>query len=412
MTNSDAAIRTHYRTCNLCEAMCGLEIQARGPEILSIKGDAADVFSQGHICPKAVALRDVYSDPDRLKFPLRRTPTGWEQIGWAEALDEAAAGLRRVQAQHGPNAVGVYLGNPVVHNLGTLLFAAPFIRALKTRNRFSATSVDQLPHQYAAFHMLGHQLLLPIPDIDRTDYMLILGANPLASNGSLMSAPGVAKRLKAIQQRGGRVVVVDPRRTETAAAADQHCFIRPGTDALLLLALLHVVFADGLARPGRLAELSDGWDTVAEIAERFPPERAAGPTGIGADVIRRLARDFASAPSAVAYGRVGASTQAFGGLCQWLVNLLNIATGNFDRPGGAMFPLAAFDVVGLTAATGQVGRGGRWQSRVRGLPEFGGELPAAAMAEEMLTPGEGQIRAMVTIAGNPVLSTPNGRQLD
>ena len=405
-------VRTHYRTCNLCEAMCGLEIKVRGQDILSIQGDEADIFSHGHICPKAVALRDIYADPDRLKFPMRRTAAGWEQIGWDEALDEVAARLRAVQTRHGLNAVGVYLGNPVVHNLGTLLFAAPFVRALRTRNRFSATSVDQLPHQFVAYHMLGHQLLLPIPDIDRTDYMLILGANPLASNGSLMSAPGVARRLKAIQKRGGKFVVIDPRRTETAAAADQHLFIQPGADALLLLAVLHTLFAEDLACPSRLAALCQGLDVVAALAADFSPERVAAQTGIPAPVIRQLARDFAAAPSAVAYGRVGASTQAFGGLTQWLVNLLNIVTGNFDRPGGAMFPRPAVDVVGITALTGQLGHASRWKSRVRGLPEFGGELPAAAMAEEILTEGEGQIKALVTIAGNPVLSTPNGRQLD
>jgi anaerobic selenocysteine-containing dehydrogenase len=405
-------VRAHFRTCNLCEAMCGLEIKVRGQEILSIQGDEADVFSHGHICPKAVALRDIHSDPDRLKFPLRRTPAGWEQIGWDDALDEVAARLRAVQAQHGLNAVGVYLGNPVVHNLGTLLFAAPFVRALRTRNRFSATSVDQLPHQFVAYYMLGHQFLIPIPDIDRTGYMLILGANPLASNGSLMSAPGVARRLKAIQKRGGKFVVIDPRRTETAAVADQHFFIQPGADALLLLAMLHTIFAEGLATPGRLAALSNGLETVQSLVLDYPPERVAGKTGIRAADIRQLARDFATAPAAVAYGRVGASTQSFGGLTQWFINLLNIVTGNFDRPGGAMFPKAAFDVVGITTMTGQVGHGSRWKSRVRGLPEFGGELPAAAMAEEMLAEGEGQIRAMVTIAGNPVLSTPNGRQLD
>ncbi|MFL5803298.1 MAG: molybdopterin-dependent oxidoreductase [Roseiflexaceae bacterium] len=405
-------IRTHYRTCNLCEAMCGLEIKVRGQEILSIKGDRDDPFSQGHICPKAVALQDIYHDPDRLKFPMRRTAAGWEQIGWDEAFDEVATNLRAVQERHGANAVGVYLGNPVVHNMGTLLFAAPFIRALRTRNRFSATSVDQLPHHFAAYHMLGHQLLLPIPDIDRTDFLLILGANPLASNGSLMSAPGVARRLRAIQERGGKVVLIDPRRTETAAAADQHYFIQPGADALLLLALLHTIFADGLATSGRLAALCNGLDTIAALVAGFPPERVAGATGIAPAEIRRLAHDFATAATAVCYGRVGASTQAFGGLAQWLINVLNIVTGNFDRPGGAMFPKAAFDVVGITSATGQVGHSGRWCSRVRGLAEFGGELPVATMAEEILAEGTGQIKALVTIAGNPVLSTPNGGRLD
>jgi anaerobic selenocysteine-containing dehydrogenase len=412
MKSYSSEVLNHYRTCNLCEAMCGLEIRLKGQEILSIAGDKADPFSHGHICPKALALQDIYHDPDRLKYPVRRTATGWEQIGWDEAFDEVATQLRAMQGRHGGNAIGVYLGNPVVHNMGTLLFAPPFIRALRTRNRFSATSVDQLPHQFVAYHMLGHQFLVPIPDIDRTEFMLILGANPLASNGSLMTAPGVAERLKAIQKRGGKVVVIDPRRNETAAVADEHLFIKPGADAVLLLALLHTLFADGLTNLGRLAEISNGLDQVAALVADFPPERVADQTGIAARDIQRIALEFARATSAVCYGRVGASTQAFGGLTQWLINLLNIVTGNFDRAGGAMFPKPAFDVVGITTSTGQVGHGGRWRSRVRGLPEFGGELPVAVLAEEILTEGEGQIRALVTIAGNPALSSPNGRQLD
>ncbi len=405
--------RTHFRTCNLCEAMCGIAIEHDdNGRILSIKGDADDPFSQGHICPKAVALQDVYHDPDRLKRPLRRTATGWEEIGWEEAYDEVVANLRRVQAAHGRDAVGVYLGNPNVHNMGSILYAPNFIRALGTRNRFSATSVDQLPHHYAAFFMFGHQLLLPVPDVDRTDFFLMLGANPLVSNGSLMTAGGIERRLKALQARGGRLVVVDPRRTETAVLADTHLAIRPGSDAALLLALIHTVVAEDMVKPGRLADVTDGLGDLPALVAPFTPERVAATTGIPAATIRQLARDFATAERAVCYGRIGTSTQAFGGTTTWLINVLNLITGNLDEPGGAMFTLPAFDAVGMTTAFGAIGRYGRWQSRVRGLPEFGGELPVAALAEEILTPGDGQIRAMVTVAGNPVLSTPNGRQLD
>lgn len=405
--------RTHFRTCNLCEAMCGIAIELDdNGRILSIKGDADDPFSQGHICPKAVALQDVYHDPDRLKRPLRRTATGWEEIGWEEAYDEVVANLRRVQAAHGRDAVGVYLGNPNVHNMGSILYAPNFIRALGTRNRFSATSVDQLPHHYAAFFMFGHQLLLPVPDVDRTDFFLMLGANPLVSNGSLMTAGGIERRLKALQARGGRLVVVDPRRTETAVLADTHLAIRPGSDAALLLALIHTVVAEDMVKPGRLADVTDGLGDLPALVAPFTPERVAATTGIPAATIRQLARDFATAERAVCYGRIGTSTQAFGGTTTWLINVLNLITGNLDEPGGAMFTLPAFDAVGMTTAFGAIGRYGRWQSRVRGLPEFGGELPVAALAEEILTPGDGQIRAMVTVAGNPVLSTPNGRQLD
>ena len=406
------ATQTHYRTCNLCEAMCGIEIKVDGSEILSIRGDKNDPFSRGHICPKAVALQDIYHDPDRLRHPVRRTATGWQQIGWDEAFDEVVSNIKAIQQTYGRNAVGAYVGNPNVHNIGSILYLAPFLRALRSRNRFSATSVDQLPHHFASYFMLGHQSLIPIPDIDRTDFFLILGANPLASNGSLMTAPGMSRRLRELQERGGKFVVIDPRRSETAQKADQHLFIRPGSDVLLLLGLIHTVYDENLANPGRLAEFTDGLELMADIVSDYAPEKVERQTGIDAVTIRQLARDFAAANSAVCYGRMGASTQAFGGVAQWLINALNIVTGNFDRPGGAMFPTPAFDFVGITGMMGSTGHFGAWHSRVRGLPEFGGELPVAALAEEILTEGEGQIKGMVTVAGNPVLSTPNGSQLD
>jgi anaerobic selenocysteine-containing dehydrogenase len=399
---------SHACACNLCEAICGLEIELAGDEIVSVRGDRADPFSRGHVCPKAVALKDIQEDPDRLRRPLRRDGSGWVEIGWRQALDEAAGRLRSIRGEHGRDALAVYLGNPNAHNLGALLYGPPLLRTLRTRNRYSATSVDQLPHHLAALEMFGHQLLLPIPDVDRTDFLLMLGANPLASNGSLMTAPGIRRRLRELRRRGGELVVIDPRRTETALVADRHHFIRPGSDALLLLALLQTIFVESLARPGRLAERFDSLDTVRRLATEFPPDRVAAATGVPADEIRQLARRFAAAPSAVCYGRLGVSTQEFGGLCQWLVNALNAVTGNLDRPGGAMFTRPAVDVLA------SFGRGhlGRWRSRVRGLPEFGGELPAAALAEEILSDEPGRIRALLTLAGNPVLSTPNGAQLE
>lgn len=402
----------HFRTCNLCEAMCGVAISVQANGTLRIEGDAEDVFSHGYICPKAVALQDIHYDPDRLKHPVRRTENGWRQIGWDEAFDEVADNLKRVQAKYGRHSVATYVGNPTVHNYGSLLFLPGFIRSLHTRNRFSATSVDQLAHHFAAFFMFGHQLLLPIPDLDRTDFLLILGGNPAVSNGSLMTAPDVAGRLRAIRARGGKVILVDPRRTETARIADQHIFIRPGTDVLLLLALLNVIYAENLARPDRLTEFTDGVEIVRKLAADFSPEITAPITGVRAEQVRELAREFANAKTAVCYGRMGVSTQEFGGVCQWLINVLNIITGNLDRPGGAMFTKPAFDAVGAPEAVAPRGSYGRWHSRVRKLPEFGGELPVAALAEDILTPGKDQIRAVVTSAGNPVLSTPNGRQLD
>ncbi|HVF23888.1 MAG TPA: molybdopterin-dependent oxidoreductase, partial [Pyrinomonadaceae bacterium] len=350
--------------------------------------------------------------PDRLKYPVRRTANGWQRLGWDDAFGEVAQNLKRINAQYGRNSIATYLGNPTAHNYGALLFLPPFIRSLRTRNRYSATSVDQLAHHFAGYLMFGHQLLLPIADVDRTQYFLVLGANPLVSNGSLMTAPGMNRRLEELRRRGGKLILVDPRYSETARVADRHLFIRPGTDVLLLLALLHVVFAEGLTRLDKLASFTSGMETVASVVAEFTPERVAPITGIAAVEIRRLAQEFTAAEAAVCYGRIGVCTQEFGGLCVWLINVLNIVTGNFDRPGGAMFSLPAFDPV--TAPESMAPRGGfaRWHSRVRKLPEFSGELPVAALAEEILTEGPGQIKALVTCAGNPVLSTPNGRELD
>jgi anaerobic selenocysteine-containing dehydrogenase len=392
-------------SCNLCEAICGVLVTVEDGRVTDIRGDESDPLSRGHICPKAVALRDLQDDPDRLTTPVRRTPDGWQEIGWDAAYELVIDKLTGIQRQHGRNSVGVYLGNPNVHSLGALTHLPTMVRLLRTRNRFSATSIDQLPHMLASYLLYGHQLMVPVPDIDRTSYLLMLGANPLASNGSMMTAPGFGRRLKDLQKRGGRVVVIDPRRTETAAVADEHHFVRPGTDAAFLLALIHQVIADGNART---ASYVDGLGTVEEAVSAWTPERAAGITGIDAEVIRRIAHEFATTDRAACYGRVGVSTQQFGAVCQWAIQVLNIITGNLDRPGGTMFPRPA-----VNALLG-IGRGhvGAWKSRVRGLPEFGGELPASTMAEEILTPGDGQIRAMVTVAGNPVLSTPNGRKLD
>ncbi|MFQ5674965.1 MAG: molybdopterin-dependent oxidoreductase, partial [bacterium] len=404
--------RTHYRTCNLCEAMCGIQIKVQGDEILSIRGDNDDPFSRGHICPKAVALQDVYYDKDRLIHPVRRTKDGWERISWVEAFIEVVNNIHAIQEKYGKNAVGVYLGNPVVHNIGSMLFLPRFSKSLDTRSRFSATSVDQLPHHFAAHFMFGHPLLIPIPDIDRTDFFLMLGANPAASNGSLMTAPGIVNRLKALRKRGGKLIVVDPRFTETAAIADEHFFIKPGTDVLFLLALLHTVYQEHLEKQARLMGFTDGLDEIREIVSHFSPESVTGNTGVPAENIRQLASDFCKAESAVCYGRLGVSTQAFGAAAQWLINVLNIITGNFDRRGGAMFTLPAIDVVRMGRGKRKKKRLGRWRSRVRQLPEFNGELPASVLAEEMLTEGDGQIKALFTVAGNPVLSTPNGAQLE
>ena len=411
-------LQTHYRACNLCEAICGLAIKHLSGQIVSIVGDREDPFSRGHICPKAVALKDVYEDPDRLRKPQKKVvaadgTVAWQEIGWEQAFREVTGRLRAIRAERGANAIGFYGGNPSVHNSGTLLSAPGFIKALRTRSIFSASSVDQYPHHFAAWQLFGHPVLLPVPDIDRTDYWIIIGGNPIASNGSIMTAPDVANRLKAIQKRGGNVIVIDPRRTETALRADAHQFIRPGTDVYLLLAMAQVLFAENLVRLGRLAPIIDGLGQLRDAVADFTPERVAGVTGIAADTIRQLTRDFAQAERAALYGRVGVSVQSFGSLCLWLINVLNTLTRHLDEPGGMMFSTPAFDIVGKRQLYTKYNR---YQSRVSGYPEFMSELPVSCLAEEILTParteGEQPIRAMVTSCGNPVLSTPNGGQLD
>lgn len=399
----------HYRTCNLCEAVCGIEIEHENGEILSIKGDKDDPFSRGHICPKALALKDIYVDKNRLKSPVKRFGEDWREISWENAFAEIAEKIDKIQTKYGRNAVAVYQGNPSVHNFGTLLNSGLLLKSLRTQNNFSATSVDQLPHHFAAWTMLGHPLLMPIPDLDRTDFFLIFGANPLASNGSLMTAPDVINRLNDIKKRGGKIVLLDPRRTETARVADEHHFIKPASDVYFLLALIHILFAENLVNLGKLAEFTDGVEVLREISKDYSPENAEVKTGISASEIKRIALEFADAKTAVCYGRMGVSVQKFGSLCHWLINSVNILTGNFDRAGGAMFTRPAFDI--LQTAKGE-NVFNRWQSRVRKLPEFISELPVSALAEEILTSGEGQIKALFTSCGNPVLSTPNGAHLE
>jgi anaerobic selenocysteine-containing dehydrogenase len=391
--------------------MCGIEIKHQGKEILSIKPDQQDPFSRGHICPKAIALQDYYHDPERLKKPIKKTASGWQEISWEAAFAEIGEKMRNIQAQYGADSVGVYLGNPNAHNFGNALFLPHFFKALGSKSRFSSASADQLPHHVAANYMFGAGIAISVPDINRTDFMLIIGANPVVSNGSMMSAAGMPGRIKDIQKRGGKVVVVDPRRTETAKIADEHLFIRPEKDALLLLAMIHTLITEDLVNLRHLESKIEGYDQLVGAIEGFTPEEVADATGISAQQIRQLAIDFANAPSAVCYSRMGASTQSFGGLCQWLTLVLNIISGNFDREGGAMFPQPALDLLSRVKP-GKPSSYGRYESRVRKLPFFNGEFPVATLADEILTEGEGQIKALFTIAGNPVLSAPNGDRLD
>jgi anaerobic selenocysteine-containing dehydrogenase len=410
---SEHATQTHFTTCPLCEATCGLEITTSGRAVLGIRGDQEDVFSRGYICPKGYGLKELDADPDRLRTPMLRRGASWEPATWEAAFAEIARRLPPIALAHGRDAVAVYLGNPNVHNLAAQLYNPVLLRALRTRNIYTASTLDQMPKHVAAGEMFGHMLSIPIPDVDRTDYFLVLGANPLVSNGSLMTAPDMRGRIRRIRARGGKVVVLDPRRTRTAEEASEHHFIWPGTDAYLLLALAHTLFAEDLVQPGRLAEHLNGVDEVAARARAFSPEAAAALCRIPAETIRRLARELAAAPRAVVYGRVGTCTQEFGTLASWLVDVLNALTGNLDREGGAMFPRAAAGAANTSGLPGR-GKGVRRAgvtSRVRGLPQVFGELPTAALAEEITTPGDGQVRALITIAGNPALSAPNGPQL-
>jgi len=403
-----------FSTCPLCEATCGLEITVSDGSIGRIRGDADDVLSHGFVCPKGASLKELHDDPDRLRTPLLRAPDGsFRAASWDEAFAEIDRRLPPIRAEHGNDAVGVYVGNPSAHNLSALVYGRVLLKALQTRNIFSASTVDQFPKQMASALMFGSGATVAVPDVDRTDHLLMLGANPLASNGSLLTAPDMRGRLRAIRARGGKVVVVDPRRTRTAREADEHHFIRPGTDALLLFALVHALFDEDLADPGPLAEHVAGLETVRALAAEIAPEEVAATCGIEAPEIRRMARELATAPHAAVYGRIGTTTQRFGTTASWLVDVLNVVTGNLDRPGGAMFPRTA---AGSSNTAGEPGRGrggvfGRWHSRVRGLGEVFGELPAACLAEEIQTPGEGQIRALLTVAGNPAVSTPNSARL-
>jgi anaerobic selenocysteine-containing dehydrogenase len=408
---------THYHACNLCEAICGLEIVLEDEQIISIKGDKKDPLSKGHICPKAIALQDIYNDPDRLRQPHKKTADGWEKISWDQAYDEVAQNLKKIQKKYGNNAVGVYQGNPTVHNLEAMLFSSAFTRTLRTQNHFSATSVDQLPEQLVSSEMFGHSLLIPLPDLDRTEFVIIIGGNPVVSNGSLMTAPGVKKRLTAISERGGKVVVIDPRKTETAAIADEHFFVKPGTDALMMLAMLQYLFEQKLQSLGTVSNFTKDLKIVEKLVKPYTPEIVSPITGIPAERLKELVRNFCVAGSATCYGRIGVSTHEYGTLTQWLIVVFNIVTGNLDFPGGTMFSNPAFDFLAKTSKKSSSKKKkrkdfGSAYSRVRNLPNFNGEFPVATLAEEITTAGEGQIKAMVTNSGNPLLSTPNSKNID
>lgn len=402
-----------YRICPLCEATCGLELKVDGRDVLEVRGDNQDVFSKGYVCPKGVAIKELDADPDRLRTPMIREGDTWREASWDEAFKLIEAKLGPIREEYGKNAVGIYMGNPSVHSTALSIYGQVLLRAMGTHNRFSAGTVDQVPKQLSSALMFGTGLSIPIPDLNRCNYLLIMGANPLVSNGSLMTAPDIAKRIKGIGERGGKVVVLDPLLTKTAQAANEHFCIVPGTDAFFLFAVIHTLFEEGLTKPGRLAELATGLEDVEALAKTFSPETVAEKCGIPAEVTRRIAREFAAASGAAIHARIGTCTQEFGTLSSWLPDVIHFLTGNLDEAGGALFALAACGAVNTKGAPG-VGKGhrmGRSKSRVSGHAENFGEFPAACLAEEIETSGEGQIRAMITVAGNPVLSNPNGTRL-
>ncbi|GAA3443565.1 molybdopterin-dependent oxidoreductase [Planomonospora venezuelensis] len=399
-------MRTAHRTCPLCEAVCGLRLTLDDTgHVTSVKGDPDDPFSKGFICPKGASLGALDEDPDRLRVPMIRTGGEWREAGWDEAFEAVERGLASVTEAHGRQAVAVYLGNPNAHTMAGALYNPPLIKALGTRNVFSASTADQMPKHVSCGLMFGDPLAIPVPDLDRTDYLLMLGANPLESNGSLCTAPDFPGRLKALRRRGGRFVVVDPRRTRTAALADEHLFVRPGTDAYLLFGIVHTLLAEDLAA---VRVETAGLAELRELAGEFSPKAVAEVCGVPAETIVRLAHELAAAPTSAVYARIGTCTAEFGTIAQWLVDVINVLTGNLDRPGGVMFAKTAVEL----GRRSRPYTTGRWRSRVRGLPEANGELPVATLADEIETPGEGQVRALVAVAGNPVLSAPNGTRLD
>ncbi len=400
------------RQCNLCDAGCGLLVTVDENRILSVGADPDDPLSGGYACPKGLAIGDVHADPDRLRRPVRRDSRGeFHEISWDEAFDAVAEGLGRIRRTHGADAVAVYFGNPLVHSYGGMLMLSALLDTLGTRNRTSATSQDIAPRFAASHYLYGNTLVMPVPDLDRTDYFLCIGANPAVSQGSAMVTPNVRARIRAIRARGGKVVTVDPRRSETARVSDEHVFIRPGGDAAFLLALTRALVEDGRVERARIEAAASGWAEVERELARFAPESVESVTGVDARTLRRLAREFADARSSVVYTRAGACNTEYGTLATYATDLLNLAAGRLGVEGGSMLPDPGLDGARIARLNGMNGCS-RWHSRVRGLPETASYLPASVLAEEMETPGVGQVHALLTIAGNPVLSTPNGRRLE
>ena len=401
----------HLYTCPLCEAMCGLEIEVADGRIAGIRGNPDDTWSRGHLCPKGASLGAIHEDPDRIRTPMIKVDGQWQEVSWDAAFRRCTELLAPVIAQHGIGAVTCYVGNPLAHSFSLGRYTGVLLGMSGIPVSYSPGTVDQWPKNLSSHLMFGNWWGFPVPDIERTDLLVVMGANPAASQGSLLAAPDVM----GILGRIGTVIVIDPVRTATAAKADEWLPITPGTDAALLLAVVHTLFEENLATLGHLGEHIAGVETLREVTRDWSPERVAAVTGISAQRIRELARQLAGTEKAVVYGRIGLCNQEFGSLASWLVDVVNILTGHLDTPGGAMFPRPAAWTVTSQPQPGLEGglpEFGRWYSRVRGAKEVLGQVPVSCLVEEIATPGEGQIKALITVAGNPVLSTPGGHRLD
>jgi anaerobic selenocysteine-containing dehydrogenase len=404
----------HLYTCPLCEAMCGLEIHVEAGRVTGIRGNRDDTWSRGHICPKGATLGAVHEDPDRIRCPMIKVDGQWQEASWDAAFRRCTELLAPVIEKYGIGAVTCYTGNPLAHSFSLGRYTGVLLGMSGIPISYSPGTVDQWPKNLSSHLMYGGWWSIPVPDIERTDLLIVMGANPAASQGSLLAAPNVMGIIDAIRKRG-KVIVVDPVQTATAARADEWLPITPGTDAALLLAVAHTLFAENLVKLGELEPHIDGVDRMRQLAAEWSPDRVATVTGISADRIRTLARELAGTERAVVYGRIGLCNQEFGSLASWLVDVVNILTGHFDTPGGSMFPRAAAWSVTVQPIPGLEDGApefGRYRTRVRGAKEVLGQVPVSCLAEEIATPGEGQLRALITVAGNPVLSTPAGHKLD
>ena len=405
---------TKLHTCTLCEAMCGLEIHVEDDRVALIRPDREDVWSHGYICPKGTTLGRLHDDPDRLRQPVVRDGTSWREVSWPEAFETCERLLQPVIEEYGIGAVTAYVGNPTAHNFSLSRYVGVLIAMSGIPMIYSSGTVDQWPKNLSCLLMYGNMWSFPVPDVPRTDLWVIMGANPEASKGSLLACPDLLGQIDRIRDAGGRTIVVDPRRTGTADRADEWIPIVPGTDAALLMAVVHVLFAEGLVDLGGLAGVVNGLSELAEHCRTFTPEAVQDTCGVPAERIRRLAHELADTERAVLYGRIGLCNQEFGTVASWLVDVVNILTRHFDVPGGLMFPNPVAWSMSSLPRTDWAGgfEAGRWRSRVRGAPEVMGQVPVSCLAEEIDTPGEGQLKGLITVAGNPVISAPEAGRLD